>query len=253
MPINEVFERPLIKTVAFQVTFPQLFSIEAKIGDFQSAIMKQFPESILLMKQHFMLVQRLEGAKEATPEPSQTQQVWQFKSPGGVTVDVSRGSLSIVSQSHKTYAQPGSSERFREVIDLICGNFFKIVRIPVIHRIGLRYINECPLSQKTNEHYSKYYNGALPIHRFPLENADDMEATVVAERGAAKIRYFEKLEATTPGFRITLDMDAWSERIDSADILTTADVLRDVISAQFEAFATNDLLAYMRNETGDSP
>src|SRR5690349_20720194 len=105
MPIDEVFARPLVKTVAFQITFPHLFSIEAKVGEFQSSIMQQFPESTLLLKQSFMLVQSVEGGMQQIPaEPDQAQRIWQFKGPNGVTVELTQGTLIIRSESHKTYA-----------------------------------------------------------------------------------------------------------------------------------------------------
>jgi uncharacterized protein (TIGR04255 family) len=248
-----VFVRPLVKTVAFQVTFPALFSLEGRIGEFQTSIMRDFPESALLVKHQIMIVNRVEGANETPQAPSQTQSVWQFKSPIGVTVDVSRDSLSISSESHKTYAQDGH-ERFREQIEKVCGSFFKLVPVPLIHRIGLRYINECPISVKTNAQYRRYYNGALPIDRFPLEEANISEVTVVSQRGDSLIRYGEKFVVTDDsGLKLTLDLDASAQRIDSKDIVTRADALHDIIDNEFNAFATADLLAYMRDSDVESP
>lgn len=247
----EVFARPLVKTVAFQATFPSLFSIEGKIGDFQASIMREFPEASLLLKQQFVLVQRVEGSQELA-DPAQTQPIWQFKSPKKVTVSVSRDSLSITSESHKTYSQD-NHDKFREVVDLVQRSFFALIRIPLIHRIGLRYINECPLSLKTNDHYRRYFNGALPLDRFPLQEADVSEVIIVAVRRESKLRYHEKVDTTDKGHRLILDMDTWAEQTDTANIMQTTDTLHRVIEREFATFAKADLLAYMRDTNVASP
>ena len=71
-------------------------------------------------------------------------------------------SLSIVSQEHKTYNNPGTDKKFRDVIDFVVTNFFKTINVPIIKRIGLRYIDECPLPSKDNETLKKLYNSAFP-------------------------------------------------------------------------------------------
>jgi hypothetical protein len=45
---DEVFPNPTVKTVIFQIRYPNLFYIESRIGDIQVKIMDDFPESSLL-------------------------------------------------------------------------------------------------------------------------------------------------------------------------------------------------------------
>jgi hypothetical protein len=53
MPSDEVFKNPTVKQVIFQITFPNLFYIENKMGEFQQKIMNEFPESVLLYRRQF--------------------------------------------------------------------------------------------------------------------------------------------------------------------------------------------------------
>ena len=53
-------------------------------------------------------------------------------------------SLDITSGYHKTYNHEGV-EKFRDIIELAVGKFFKVISLPIINRIGLRYVDECPI------------------------------------------------------------------------------------------------------------
>ena len=53
MAITEIFPYPTVKQVVFEIRFPNLFYIENKIGEFQTKIMKEFPESALLFQRKF--------------------------------------------------------------------------------------------------------------------------------------------------------------------------------------------------------
>ncbi len=56
MPDNEGFPTPLVKQIAFEVRFPNLFFIEGRIGEFQVQIMRDFPQSELVQRRSFMVL-----------------------------------------------------------------------------------------------------------------------------------------------------------------------------------------------------
>ena len=62
MVINEIFPNPTVKTVVFQIRYPNLFYIENKIGEIQLKLMKEFPESALLYRQRILLADVGSGA-----------------------------------------------------------------------------------------------------------------------------------------------------------------------------------------------
>lgn len=253
MPLDEIFSRPLVREVVFQVRYPNLFFIENKIGELQLSILKSFPESALLLRKDFVIAQQVSGTgmEGRVPEPDLTHVIWQFKSPEGVTLLVARDNFSISSARHKTYSH-GTESKFRDVIKLVCESFFKLIAIPFATRVGLRYVNHCPVIERTNTWFRGYYNSALPLDRFPLESVDEIDFTTVAGRDDAKIRYKEQFPVAEDKSKLLLDFDAWAERVEANNILTVTDKLHAIIATEFEAFAKPPLLEYMRTPEATS-
>ena len=52
----EVFPYPLVKSVAFEMRFPNLFYLANHIGDFQVKIMKESPESKMLYRRQLLFL-----------------------------------------------------------------------------------------------------------------------------------------------------------------------------------------------------
>jgi uncharacterized protein (TIGR04255 family) len=245
MPTNEIFLRPVVKQVAFAINFPNLFFLENRIGDFQIKVMKSFPKSELLLQRHFVF-----GVQDATKElegndAQPTRKVWQFSNDKGVTIGLASDSLSIVSDSHKTYNY-GTSDRFRDIIELVCQHFFEVSCVPVATRVGLRYIDQCPVQTKTTASFKQFYKSALPVDRFQIEKTPAMDLVVVVDRGSAKLRYAESLRTDQEKPVLVLDFDASAENVDAKDVLATADTLHDVVSAEFYDTAGEGLLQFMR-------
>ena len=116
MAINEVFPNPTVKQVIFQIIFPNLFSIESKIGDFQAKILSEFPESSLMFRKQIVFADiGPEGKIEQLPGGlSEGQKVWQFKSEKKINLNVLTNSLDLTSNYHKTYNNTDASVRFRD-------------------------------------------------------------------------------------------------------------------------------------------
>ncbi len=142
MECRTIFPNPLVKTVIFQIKFPNLFYMADHIGAFQVKVMKEFPESKLLYRQQIMILSGVEqeksaqraeaeGSKDESPMP-----IWQFQSPQGVRLDVCSDSLSLVSEKHKSYNL--GDQPFRDAIQSACKHFFALTNIPVLKRVGLR-------------------------------------------------------------------------------------------------------------------
>ena len=256
MPIDEIFPRPLVKEVIFQVRYPNLFFIDNKIGEFQLSILKSFPDSALLLRKDFVFAQqvpgRLQTGKEGRlPEPDITHTIWQFKSPDGASLLVSRDNFSISSEQHKTYSH-GDTNRFRDVIKLVCDAFFKLITIPFATRVGLRYMNHCPVGERTNEQFRELYSSALPLDRFPLENMSEFDFSTVVKKENGNLRYREQFPIAEDKNKLLLDLDAWAEKVEPDNILSVADNLHSIISTEFESFAKQPLLDYMRSPEATS-
>ena len=248
MPIDEIFPYPTVKQVIFQVRFPNLFYIESKVGDLQMRIMREFPESRLAYRRSIFVADVGPDVKltDIPSEGSETaRKIWQFKSEYGVQLNVLSDSLDISSEHHKTYDHPGS-DKFRDVVELVLSSFLETTSIPVFSRIGLRYIDDCPIPSVDDEAFRSYYSSVFPLERFSLVDTNEMSFATVVRRGPYQLRYAETLQlGERPKF--ILDFDGFAARINSADYLRVTDDLHTLILAEYEQTIREPLKEYMRH------
>ena len=251
MSIEEIFPNPTVKQVIFQIRFPNLFYMENKIGDLQVEIMEKFPESRLLIRKQVVFADIGPGVKlseiqgDLGLDEDTGRKVWQFKSDKDFQLSILSDSLDITSQYHKTYNLEGS-DKFRDIIEYVLDRFLRITSIPIINRIGLRYIDECPLPSKDNDTYKLYYDSAFPLDRFNLSDATEMDFKTVIKRGEYNLRYIESLQKTGDKYKLILDFDGFAVNISSQDYLKITDDLHAIISDEYERTIKEPVYEYMR-------
>lgn len=252
MVINEIFPNPTVKTVVFQIRYPNLFYIENKIGEIQLKLMEEFPESALLYRQRILLADvgsevKFEKKFDDKPEDASTK-IWQFQSPNNYKLNILSNSLDISSEFHKTYNNPGSDIRFRDTIELVINSFFEVTNLPIIKRIGLRYIDECPIPELTNKAFKEWYKTTFPLARFKLEDAGEMQFRAVVKRKSLFLRYIESLVLSKDENKLILDFDGYAENINPDDYLKVTDSLHDLILKEYEKSIRKPVLDHMRKE-----
>ncbi|KKL96618.1 hypothetical protein LCGC14_1842710, partial [marine sediment metagenome] len=186
---------------------------------------------------------------EATSSVDQTlAKIWQFSTTDDqITMNVKTDSLDITSTQHKTYNHLGSTEKFRDVIELAVSEFFEALPLPIISRVGLRYIDHCPVQDKTTPAFTSWYNTILPTSRFPIEDAINMSTAVIVRRGDMTLRYAEELKQQEDDqWMLLLDFDASKENIEPKDCLTVTDDLHVLIADEFKRTAQEPFEQYMR-------
>jgi len=253
MVINEMFHNPTVKQVIFQITFPNLFYIENKIGDFQLKIMKEFPQSALQFRRQVLFADIGPESKlveiPSDLEEETGKKVWQFKSDKNFKLHVLGNSLDITSEYHKTYNLEGG-DKFRDTIKFVLDCFLEVTKIPIINRVGLRYVDECPIPSKDNSTFKSYYNSILPLDRFDLADAKEMAFRTVIKRDKYFLIYAESLQQKGDEYKLILDFDAYAENIDSKDYLTVTDDLHTIISDEYEKTIKDPVYEYMRETRG---
>jgi uncharacterized protein (TIGR04255 family) len=252
MNIKEVFINPTVKQVVFQIHYPNLFYIENKIGDIQLRIMKEFPESSLIFRQK-LFFKDIGQNIEIKKDPDNLQEdialkIWQFESPKNYRLNITSDSLDISSLIHKTYDNPQSDNRFRDIIDFVLKNFFETTSIPIIKRIGLRYIDECPIPEKTNKKFREYYQTTFPLSRFNIEDASEMTFNTVTKKGKHFLRFVESLKKINNEYKLILDFDGFSENTNPHNCLTVTDDLHRLISAEYGKSLKDPVYDFMRKE-----
>lgn len=249
MTIKEVFPNPTVDRVVFQIRFPPLFSMESRIGDYQLKIMDRFPESTLVYQRQVIITQRGAAratAKEEAENTEPVEKIWNFKSGEGVELNVQTSSLDITSHLHKTYANPNAEYRFRDAIQFAVDSFLSIVTLPKITRIGLRYIDKCPIFSKTSKSFTEHYNTALPLHRFSIEDAETLRLEAVVRRPPYTMRYVETYQEREDVIDYALDFDGWAVNVSPAVYLKTTDALHDLISDEYQNSIKAPMVDHMR-------
>lgn len=259
MAIEEVFRNPTVRQVIFQIMFPDLFYMENKIGEFQLKIMKDFPQTSTLNRQQVVFgdlppnatLDEIVFSKKGQVGWANTtvgNKIWQFRNAkNDVELNVTSSSLDITSTSYKTY-NLGTSPKFRDMIELIMVAFLQITGIPIIKRLGLRYVDDCPLPTMKNDEFSAYYNSAFPISRFDISKTKDMQFRITLEAQNCFIRYQEALTISGEKSKYTLDFDGFAIDVDATSYLATLDKLHVMISNEFQKTIKEPVFQYMRKE-----
>lgn len=247
MRTKEIFPYPTVKEVIFQIRFPNLFYIEDKIGELQLRIMKEFPNSSLLFRRQAFFVDAGPQIKEGNIKFDEEKgaKIWQFESPKKYKLNVLSNSLDISSNYHKSY-DLGDVNKFRDIIVFTVNNFLEIIRLPLITRIGLRYIDECPIPEKRNEKFLSYYGSTFPLSRFNIEDAIEMEFVTRIIKDNYFLRYGESLKIVEGSYKLILDFDAYAENISPEIYLSTTDDLHNIISEEFFNTVKEPVRNYMR-------
>jgi uncharacterized protein (TIGR04255 family) len=246
----EIFPNPTVKQVIFQIRFPHLLYIENKIGDFQLKIMNEFPESAVVYRRVVAWADlgpeiKLEDVERQLEKEPRGEKIWQFKSPKNFQFSVTSGSLDITSDYHKTY-NLGDKDKFRDVIIFVLDNFLSLISLPIINRIGLRYVDECPVPSTDRKTFGSYYNSVFPLERFALDDADEMDFKAVVKRGRCYIRYVESLRKLGNKCKLILDFDGFALQIVPKDYLTITDELHEIIFNEWQLTIKEPLKEYMR-------
>jgi len=251
MAIMELFPNPTVKQVAFEIRFPNLFYLENRVGELQVKIMGLFPESALLFRRQILFTDVGPETKvkevEEKIDKEWAKKVWNFKSPKNFELDVTTDSLVIRSVHHKTYSLEGG-DKFRDIIKFVVDNFMAVTSIPVINRIGLRYIDECPITSKDSSAFRSYYNSVFPLDRFDIALANEMDFKAMVQKGNYYLRYVESLQKVKDKdeYKLLLDFDGFATLLNPKDYLNITDDLHKLISDEYEITIKEPVKGYMR-------
>lgn len=255
MVIDEIFPNPTVKQVIFEIRFPNLFFMENKIGDLQLKVMDEFPESALIFQRQVVIVDKgPKGEIEKLPPQIDKEfgkKIWQFKSDKDYEFSVTSRSLSIISKYHKTYNLAGG-DKFRDTIRFVLDNFFEVISLPIVSRLGLRYVDHCPLPSKNNETFRSYYDSVFPIDRFDIADAKEMFFRTVVRRGDFNLTYMETLQKIEDEYKLILDFDGFATNIRSEGYLKITDELHRIILEEYERTIKGPVYEYMRQGGSNS-
>jgi len=212
--------------------------------------MDRFPESEIQFKRGIVFAQVSGDAKHGElPEPAPEdliEKYWTFKSQTGVTLNIHTDSMDISSTHHKTYSHQDEQDRFRDAIEAAVNPFLDLVPIPKIKRIGLRYIDECPVPARNTEAFCSYYNTTFPTGRFTIEDSRRMEFVARVQREDYGLVFREILIMDEEEPKLVLDTDAFGTDIEARTYLAVTDHLHELVVAEFKRSIREPVYEHMR-------
>ncbi|MBA7540451.1 hypothetical protein ES705_32748 [subsurface metagenome] len=260
---SPIYPRPTVSQVIFQIRYPNLFMIEDRIGDFQSLIIDKFPESSLIIRKQLFIADYVDkiDIKTIPTDEQFARKIWRFKSEEeNYVLGVSTSSLDITSEHHKSFNPINNEDGFRNIIKFAVDNFFDIIPIKKIKRIGLRYIDDCPIPSKETVEFKNWYNTVLPLERFNLNEVGSMIfETKKVKKGNYYLNYRENfVPVTSEGtkYKFYLDFDSYKEDVDPIDYIEILDDLYKIIHQEWEDSIKQPVKNWMNKlievETNDS-
>jgi len=132
------------------------------------------------------------------------------------------------------------------MIDYVIKHFFEVASIPLVTRLGLRYIDECPIPKKENKAFQKWYNTSFPLTRFNLADAREMIFRTTVSKKGYFVRFIESLHSKNGTEILVLDFDGFAEKVKSNDCMGVTDKLHELISDEFEASIREPVYKFMR-------
>lgn len=237
----EIFTRAPLSEVAYQIRFPSMFYIPQAIGEFQIKIMDDFPKASQLLTTQFSIedgVPKFPGGKPI--------QSWQFETENEKTkVIIKLDSVLVSSMEYNSYDQsPGM--KFRDLISRIINEFLQKFPIKKFTRIGLRYVDHCPLDEKTNEYFKKYYVPKFDIENYKIDNLIDSRISLRTRRDNYNLLFQCRIAKIKDIYKYIMDFDAYAENVESANYLSITDDLRKLNKSEFYSCITEDFKQYMR-------
>lgn len=241
---EEVFPNAPLVEVAYEVRFPSLFYIAQAIGEFQIKIMDDFPKASQLLTTQFAIE---DGVPKFSIENSgKAISSWQFENETGKTkITVRLDRLSIVSQEYNSYDH-SSGMRFRDIINKIMAEFLQKFPVKKFARIGLRYIDHCPLDEMTNKYFKNYYVPVFDIERYKMEDLLGNHIVIKTKKEMYNLLVQLKIGKIEDNYKYIMDFDGYAENVDSSNFLLVTDDLRGLDRSEFLSLVTENFKQYMR-------
>jgi len=244
---DEIFQSAPLEEVAYEVRFPGLFHIYQAIGEFQLEIMDDFPRPSQFDQVGFAIENLGSGVPKLSTETSEKPRTcWQFKSESGRTkVRVKVDSLAIISNEYKSYDNPGNI-MFKDIIIKIVSKFLEKIPIKKFSRIGLRYIDHCPLDDKTNSYFMKYYIPTFDLNKYRIEDSIKSHFVMVTQRDDYNLVFQSGIDKINEKYKYVMDFDGSALNIDSSKYSSITDDLHKMLRKEFNSCITEEFKQYMR-------
>lgn len=246
---GEIYPKAPLVEVAYEVRFPSLFYIHQMIGELQLELMDDFPNPSQYEGIQFTIEMGEPGVPKLSAEDTEKPKTcWQFKNESGKTrVRVNLDRLSIISNEYKSYNQPGDM-KFRDIISKVISKFTKKIPVKKFTRIGLRYIDHCPLEEKTTSYFANYYLPIFDMDNYKIEDLIESHSTVRVKRDRFGLLFQCGINKVGNDYKYIMDFDGYALNVDVSNYLSVTDDLHIMLDNEFNSCTTEKFKQYMRGQ-----
>lgn len=230
------YKKNYLTQVIFKVNFPLIAELTKDVPpDFKEKVSVNFP---------ILEPVKMSNIKvDATPGEVKTEReemtIWRFKDKEErVFIELNCDYLAIVIKNYINYSE------FEKIISDITTIFFDIYKDLVINRLGLRYINQIKLEEKTLYDWTGYLDSSLIANLGFVEKQDSIRRAMsfleIAIDEETKLRLqYGVFNSTYPGKLLNkefvLDYDCSTEvQFDKKNLNEKSKKFNDIITEYFE-------------------
>jgi uncharacterized protein (TIGR04255 family) len=179
--------------------------------------------------------------------------IWQFENEAGKNKIVIRSNrLIITSQEYKSYNNPKVDNRFRDLLTEIVPTFLKIVPIKNFSRIGIRYIDHCPLEELSNEYFKTFYIPVIDIDTYKIEDIMENYVSIRTKRDNYYLLFQCGIRQFEEKYKYYLDYDGYANNIEADNFIGVTDELQKMIKKEYYSNITEEFKQYMRADAHES-
>ena len=210
--------------------------------------MDDFPKSSQILEEPIIIgVVQKTLTDEEKPKPTQ---IWQFESENGKNkIMVRPNRLNIISHEYKSYNSPTVKKRFRDLIESITTTFLGKVPIRKFSRIGIRYIDHCPLEEKSSGYFKRFYVPIFDTDNYDIENIIENHVAIRIKKGDYYLLFQCGIQKFGDVYKYVLDYDGYAQDIETRNFINITDELKKMIKKEYYSNITEEFKEYMRSDT----
>jgi len=204
--------------------------------------MDDFPKSSQIFEHAFAIDEKGIAIKDnENPIPR-----WHFENESGKTkITIHSNKLNIISNEYKSYNHP-SEKKFRDIIEKIVTLFIKQVPIKNFTRLGIRYIDHCPLEKLENEYFKNFYTPLFDIDRYKLEDILENRMLFRVRKNDYQLLFQSAIREIDDSYKYIIDFDGYAINVEASNFINVTDDLKRLIKKEFFSNITENFKEYMR-------
>ncbi len=113
-------------------------------------------------------------------------------------------------------------------------------------RLGIRYIDHCPLEKLENEYFKNFYTPLFDIDRYKLEDIIENRMLFRVRKKNYQLLFQSAIREIDNSYKYIMDFDGYSINVEASNFLNVTDELKHLIKKEFLSNITENFKEYMR-------